>query len=429
VSYKEKAVNNKIRLEGGDISQPVKKFLPFLLFYLLLSLLFHSPVLTGDEPDYINYATRISKGLPTETLWWGPGYPIVLATFILFSLPLYSVKIMNAFFLFVALIFFYKILTFYFNEQYATIGAFLFGIYPLFMRQLHLVYSENLAVLLVCGFIYFFVKLIRNYGTTPRHSWVDIFFASLFLGYLALTKIFFGYVILVTLILASIVFLCNRNENKNRAALIISGLALLINIPYLFFTYRETGKLFYWGSSGGMSLYWMSSPYENDLGDWFSFEAVQELPELAPHRPFFESLDKFSEAEMDTAFKKKALQNIFQYPQKYMMNWIANVGRLFFSYPFSYTPQKISTYFYLFPNMFIVALLALSGVYVLRYQVSVPYEIKAQVIFGLISLGATSLVSAYARQFAPLAPIFLFWILWFFSIVDMPKKETNDVND
>jgi hypothetical protein len=104
------------------------------------------------------------------------------------------------------------------------------------------------------------------------------------------------------------------------------------------------------------------------------------------------------------------------------MNWTANIGRLFFSYPFSHTPQKISTYFYLLPNMFIVVLLLLSGVFILLYQVPVPYEIKALVIFGAISLGATSLVSAYTRQFTPLAPIFLFWILWVFSSVVNPEK-------
>ena len=175
-------------------------------------------------------------------------------------------------------------------------------------------------------------------------------------------------------------------------------------------------------------MYWMSSPYEDELGDWFSFEDVQTRPEFAPHKAFFEDISELTEIEMDKAFKKKAIQNIFSNPKKYLMNLIANIGRLFFSYPYSHTPQKTSTYFYLLPNMFIIVLLCISGILELLYRIPVPYEIGAQVVFGVISLGATSLVSAYARQFTPLVPIFLFWILWFFPLVIKLKKEADYVS-
>jgi hypothetical protein len=51
--------------------------------------------------------------------------------------------------------------------------------------------------------------------------------------------------------------------------------------------------------------------------------------------------------ERDDAFKAQALRNIAAHPAKYLRNWLANVGRLLFSYPYSYTEQKTSTFFYL----------------------------------------------------------------------------------
>ena len=117
--------------------------------------------------------------------------PIILSILFRFHLPVFYVKILNALFLFASIIFFYKTLAIYFKERYATIGAFLFGLYPPFLRQLHLIYTENLTVFLICGFTYFFFKINQNYRTSQKHSWGDIFFASLFLGYFGADQDFF----------------------------------------------------------------------------------------------------------------------------------------------------------------------------------------------------------------------------------------------
>jgi hypothetical protein len=59
---------------------------------------------------------------------------------------------------------------------------------------------------------------------------------ALVIGFLALTKIIFGYVLLVMLIIYLISLLSRNNRRENRfGALIIFG-ALLINIPYLIYT-------------------------------------------------------------------------------------------------------------------------------------------------------------------------------------------------
>lgn len=58
-------------------------------------------------------------------------------------------------------------------------------------------------------------------------------------------------------------------------------------------------------------------------------------------------------------FKEQAISNIRHHPLKYMANWLAKMGRLLFSYPYSFTAQKLSTYFYV-PNVFLAFLFVLS---------------------------------------------------------------------
>jgi hypothetical protein len=81
-------------------------------------------------------------------------------------------------------------------------------------------------------------------------------------------------------------------------------------VPYLLYTHSLTGRTFYWGTNGGMSLYWISTPYPSELGSWFSVTDVKEKPELAPHREFFAKLEQLSDVERDDALKKQAVYNI-----------------------------------------------------------------------------------------------------------------------
>jgi hypothetical protein len=173
-----------------------------------------------------------------------------------------------------------------------------------------------------------------------------------------------------------------------------------------------------------MSLYWISSPYESELGSWFAATDVYGDPMLEPHRAFFDTLSGLDGVERDDAFKREAIYNITYHPRRFLVNWMANMGRLLFSYPFSYTPQKLSTYFYLLPNMFVVVLLSLSLCFGYLRRRLIPYEIYAVVLIGAIAHGGTSLLSAYDRQFRPLVPLFGLWIS--FVLVRVVRIEMRD---
>ena len=392
----------------------VIKLLPLLLFFLLITILFSSPAFQGDEAGYVAYATRLSQGrlypMSDISLWWGPGYPIVLLPFALLKLPWLAAKLLNAFFLFGAILYFHRTLILWLNKTHALIFTFILGLYPPFLRAAHLLLTENLVFFLICGFTFHFCKLHRE----SKNSRFHMVAASAFLGYLALTKIFFGYVIAVGLSSFLILSLWKKKEPLVKTTYVYL-LALILCVPYLLYTYSLTNKVFYWGTSGGMSLYWMSTPYSNELGDWVSQKEAQANPAMEKHMEFLNKLANLSEVERDDEFKKQALYNISHYPKKYLINWTANLGRLLFSYPFSYTQQKISTFFYLIPNMFIVTLFTLSIYPAILKRKSIPHEIYALLFFSFIAFFGSSLLSAYDRQFRPLIPILLLWLAFFYT--------------
>jgi hypothetical protein len=386
------------------------KFLPLLLLYAFIILLAYHNNLQNDEIRYVAFAKNLSQGFysPPEqiNLWSGPGYPLALAPLVALKLDGLPARMLNAFFLFFAVIYFYHTLGIYIKGKYAFYIAYLFGLYPPLLRDLHLLLTETLVYFLICGFIYHFGKLMQDDAKIAG----PLTISSLFLAFIALTKIIFGYVILTMIIISFVAYAFKRKKNLMKL-LSLNLIAMFFCWPYLFYTYSLTGKIFYWGTSGGMSLYWLSTPYDGELGNWYARSQVYSEPQLyAHHHDFFDRLAKLDTVRQDEEFQKEALRNIREHPQKFLYNWMCNVGRLLFSYPFSYKRQSPTTFFYLIPNMFIVVLSALC-IYptIIRYQ-DYPFAIITLLLITVIYLGGSTLLSAYERQLRPVFPILFLWI-------------------
>ncbi len=156
-----------------------------------------------------------------------------------------------------------------------------------------------------------------------------------------------------------------------------------------------------------MSLYTMSTPYPDEYGDWFNWYYHYKPQRELNHKEFMEPIRKLDQVRRDELLKKKALENILDYPGKYFKNVLANAGRLFY-YPFSYTPQTLGTYIYMAPNMFVFVLLCFSiGVY--------PMIARESALNFLITLtgiyfGGTLLLSAFSRMLAVVMPILVIFI-------------------
>jgi hypothetical protein len=406
---------------------PILALLCLLGLYAAVILITPSPASQGDSAGYVANAARIlhiaednsgpykhifkeaQKAGPVDAsqdlrLWWGPGYPFVLVPFVAFQLPWITAELLNAVFHLLAILYFYALIGRYTPANVAVLATACLALYPPLMRNLGAIGPEDLTLLLICGFMFHFCALYNQ----VRHRRMHLLTGSLYLAYLAVTKVFFGYVIVGTVVMFSLLLL-SRYAHMVRTPALVFAFALMCCVPYLSYTYHLTRKPFYWGSSGGMSLYWMSTPYPNESGSWFSFRAVNELPELAPHRKFFATLKSLSDVERDDAFKKQAVSNIRQHPLKYLANWMANMGRLLFSYPYSFTPQKLSTYFFL-PNYLLVFLFILSIIPAAMRWAAIPLELWLLLLFALIIIGGSSLLSAYERQFMPVIPILSVWV-------------------
>jgi hypothetical protein len=392
---------------------------PLLIVYAFIFLVVSRPTLDGDEPRYAEFAAHLTHGYYSDrhdvNLFNGPGYPLVLAPFVALHLPWRAIKAVNVFFLFGAAAYFYATLNLYLNRDLSTRFTYVLGLTPPFMAHIHLLYTESFATLLVCAFAYHLCKL----SSSPRSNLASLLAAAAALAWLALTKVIIGYVILALLV-PYLVYLVFDPSAPSRRLCTVYGLALLFCVPYLVYTYSLTGRIFYWANSGGSTLYWISTPYPGELGDWNGYTRARNNMPLAPeHEAFFATIRSLPSIQQDDELRRKGLQQITEHPRKALQNWAANVGRLLFSYPYSFTNQKLSTYFYIVPNMFIVVL-SLLLLYPSAVRIAlIPCEISWLMCFAGLAFGASSLLSAYERQFQILVPIVLLWV--FFSLTNVVK--------
>jgi hypothetical protein len=386
----------------------VIKFIPLLLLYVIIVLVF-SNAQGRDEKRYIMFAHNLLNGfysLPggNVNLWNGPGYPIVLVPFLGFHITLIFAKLLNAVFLFLAVIYFYSTLSFFVPRRISVVSAYLLGMYIPFFPHLPLLTTEIFTVFLVCGFIFHFCQW--NKGINKRGNFLAV---VLYLGYLALTKVFFGFAIITVGIVSLLLSLHRGRHIFSRSLPVYLG-ALIVCAPYLIYTYKLTGKVFYWGNAGGESLYWMTSLNSNEFGDWWDSRWSLTQPQFESHKKFLRPVVKLPYIKWDDEFKKQAVANILSNPKKYVINWTANIGRMLFSLPYSYTNQRLTTYFYIVPNMFLVVLLVFCMYPYFRCFSLSPPELHNLLLFGMITFFGSSLLSAYPRQLFPVVPIILLFL-------------------
>jgi hypothetical protein len=412
------AVDAAVSAPAADTLRVAVRLLPLLLLYAIVFAASVRPTFTGDEDRYAEFATNLAHGYYSErgdvNLWNGPGYPLVVAPFAWLHLPWAAAKLLNVFFLFGATVYFCLTLGLYLPRPTALRFAYVLGLAPPFFIEVHLLLTESLATLLVCGFAYYFCKL----SSSPERRLSRLVAAAAFLAWLALTKVIVGYVILALLVMSVAYAVLFRSLASRRFAA-VNGLALVLCFPYLLYTYSLTGRVFYWANSGGSAFYWLTSPYAGELGDWHGYpkHIRSNVPVNPDHEAFFATVRPMSSVQQDDQLKRRGVEQIRHHPSKAFLNWLANLGRLLFSYPYSFTPQKLSTYFYLLPNMFIVVL-SLLMIYPSAVRRSlIPGEIGWLMAFMGVAFLASSLVSAYERQFQILVPLLLLWLFFTLSRV------------
>lgn len=425
---------------------PFLLFSPFLLLYVLIVLIFQTNTLWGDESRYLMYAQNLLQGFysppaPEIELRNGPGYPLLIVPFIALHLPILLIKLLNPVFLYLSVVLLFKVLRQFVSFKVAVFISLFWACYYNSYENMPLIVTESFSIFLVSALMFCLLKAFNTDASKKAKKY--IYLAGFLLGYIALTKIIFGYVIMVMLTCSVLLWLINHKVLNYRKSAIIFLIAFVTTVPYLIYTYNLTGKIFYWGTSGGNNLYWMATPYKNEYGSWFpdpKFEddsvpwgnnAVDQQigGQLNPknrnnhiegtedsikayHQINFQEINKYNGPERDDAFKRIAINNIKAHPLKYIQNCISNAGRMLFNYPYSYSLQKPGTLLRFPLTGIIVVLMLFCIVPTLINWRKISFPIRVMLLLILVYLSGSIFGSAEIRMFTLITPLLLFWIAY-----------------
>lgn len=399
---------------------PFLIFLPFLIIYFLIAILFPTTGNMGDEGRYLMYAHNLLNGFfspppPNIDLGNGPGYPIVLMPFLALHLPLIFITILNAILYYLSIIFLFKSLNLVASRKLSFILSLFWAFYINLYEYIPIIYTETFTVFLI-SLISFSILKVYKFPKEKKYTYLSGFL----IGYLALTKPIFGYVLTFILIANLILILIRRkNLNYQRSFLIIL-LALIVTSPYLFYNYSLTKKIYYWGSNGGDNLYWMTTPFEGEYGNWIEYPIISKTNRIKGSELFLKENHEKQLEEVfnhptlitDSLFKKIAIENIETHPQKFLLNCISNIGRIVFNFPYSYKLEKPGTLLRLPFNGFIMVFLVLSIIPAIINWKNINYAVKCLFLFALIYLAGSIFGSAETRMFTMVVPILLIWIAY-----------------
>lgn len=405
---------------------PFILFLPFLILYVVIVIVFPTQGTWGDESRYLQLAQHLMNGYfspprPHIDLGNGPGYPLILIPFVALHLPLMCITLLNAILYYLSVVLLFKamreLLSFRIALLFSLFWALFYNSYQYLPQILTEIFTSSLVIFL----LYFVIRAFRLPPSKKEKIFVLI--SGFLVGFLALTKPIFGYVILFVLPVILILWLTKRQSVSYRKSLIIMVIAFITTLPYLLYTYHLTNKMFYWTSVGGNNIYWMTSPYQNEYGSWISYP-VDSVNDLIPgsknkidslHQMDFEKLPNYKGLKQDDILKKIALDNIISHPVKFAENCISNVGRILFNFPFSYQAQSPRTLMRLPLTGTVLFLVLFCLIPTLINWKKIDYSIRFLLFIAIVYLGGSILGSAETRMFTIIVPILLTWIALIFT--------------
>ncbi len=419
-------LNNKLNsMKSIQITKnPFLLFLPFLFLYVVFVLVMYSVPNRGDEPRYFRYANNLLQHLYSNSassldLTNGPGYPVLILPFVALHLPKICIILMNAVFHYLSIVFLFKSLQQFVTFRKALIFSFLWACYYIAYQQMFSVTTETVTMFLMSLLIFFIVKAYNQKSIKGTRKY--IFLSGFILGYIVLIKVIFGYVVLFMLASLFLLWIFNKKSINYRRGLVILLIAFATFTPYLIYTYYLTGRVFYFGAASD-TLYWMSSPYQGEYGDWKGSLGLNPVDYgnynipgsddslVAHHKKDFDEIYNLKgDIEQGDRFQKIAINNIKSHPFKYAQNVFFNMGRIFFHYPFSYAVQRPKSLYVMPANGIILTFILLCLIPTLLYWRKIIFPLRFLLFIALLYLGASSLVSAETRMLTIIVPILIFW--------------------
>jgi hypothetical protein len=420
--------------------------LPILLIFLVDVYALGKNVPLSDGIRYWQTASDILNGfrdtpvLEGYLLLNGPLYPLLLAFFKGLGFSVKACIFLNAGFLYIGFTYFLKTaLQFLTQKKAIWVTYILVFVDPFLFYWGAKLYSEPLAILWMCLLLY----SVSEYLNSPTKK--NLLKAALLFCLLALTRVIFAYVIVALIPIGFLGYLLLKKEIYKKLVK-LSSLSLLFCVPYLIFTYSITNKIFYWSGNGGLLLYWTSSPYKSDMGEWHTlqinhdhfaarYNAFSGLDSLYlrkvndiiineinnNHRPFVERLASTKGlVESDEALKTKAIENIKSHPASFLQNWFLNTGRLLVGIPHAlYHKPPFSPFFTLVNTVkssFVLCFLLMALVLFFRKPKAASPLLIWMLLVLAIYLGGQSLLAVQSQRFLlPIYPLMLMFIAHSFS--------------
>lgn len=436
-------------------SSPWGLTLPILLLFLVDIWILGKNVPLSDGIRYWQTASDILDGFrntPVLESWLllnGPLYPLILALFKGIGFSVKASLFLNAAFLYVGFTYFLKTSLHFLNRKTALwVTYILVFVDPFLFYWGAKLYSEPLAILWVCLLLY----LLTKYYTSPKRK--TFLQAAFIFCLLALTRVIFAYVLLAFILLGFLGYFLSKKELFKSLGK-LGSYGLLFCLPYLFFTYSITNKVFYWSGNGGHLLYNISSPYPMDLGQWHTLSVNYDNYSSRPtdfsslnkdhlkkvnenivlsinknHKVIVDSLKGKSKIEFDSFLKSQAILNIKSNPLNFLTNWILNAGRLSVGIPqiFYYTPPytPLFTLVNTVKSSFLLCFFLVAvGLFIRNFSVN-NFHLVWMLLLLVVYLGGQSLLAVQSQRFLlPVYPLILMFIALSFSNYLQFKKPTS----
>jgi hypothetical protein len=354
----------------------------------------------SDEGAYVHGAESMLDGTyPDERrqgegdyLWHGPGLSLVLVPLSAVGAPVEVLRLVSPLTLLAAGYLLFVMLRRHVAEPLALLAGLALCLYPPTLRLLPLLYVEPLSLLVGLGMLAALARALRERSL----PWAVA--AGLLFGFLAMVRPEYGYLALLSVVLAVAAAVIRRSAST-RVLAVAAVSSLAVCVPWLAFTYAVTDRPLLFATAGGDSLYWMTSPHPGETGSWFAATQVRDLPELAPHRPLFARIDGLPQVQYDEELRDAALENIREDPALYAERLVLNLGRLLFQYPMSFETYDLGrVVLYLLPNLLLLAVLIASIAYIHRRRIRIPLPVTLILIFAFVNVVIHLPGSAYVRM-------------------------------
>lgn len=374
-------------------------FLGVLVLYVIVTVLADRPDMVWDEGRYRWYATSLTHGTYATAekpdIVNGPGYPLVLAPLIALGSPLIVLRGLNALFMALAAWFSFRAVLPYAGRKGALGIALVTALHPSVLRVAPRLMTEPLTLACVAGFAWAFTAALRS----EKWSWRLLLASALAFGWLVLTRVFFGNVLMAAVVILSGLLIFQKHRERLLRALMVLLLAFGLCVPWLAYTHSRTGEWLCWSTNGGELLYWATSTEPGENGHWFSEEESQTMPELVAngHRDFYKAHYYLPVLEREAAFKARAMQNIREDPSGVLWNWLCNQSRLLFGFPRSHLPVEWGSFLLLGINGVLLVWLAVALWQAWRKRAPVPAEFLVLALLTIVYLGGCSLLPGLPR--------------------------------